>query len=124
MIMVMTVLLWQAWRKESGARTSLVIWAIAWYFYGSWWAWWLGAAYGFRGFVEYSALFVPPTIQLLLWMSAVRIWWRYLCVTIVVGLIFINVRMSYIYQAPWDGPDWSWRKYVDKVQESFFVPGP
>lgn len=121
---VMLALLWTAWRGDAGARATLLVWAIAWYIYGSWWAWWLGGAYGYRGFIEYSALLVVPLAHLLGWIrgrgAVLRTGFAVVCVV----FAFMNIRMSYIYHAPWDGPEWTWRSYFDKVQEAFFIFGP
>ncbi|MBS1940199.1 MAG: hypothetical protein JST38_04920 [Bacteroidetes bacterium] len=64
MVVVMGALLWMAVRGTEGARTILLIWVMAWYLIASWWCWWLGGAFGHRGFVEYMAFLSVPAAWL------------------------------------------------------------
>lgn len=113
MIAVMAVLLWHAWRGTVGARLVLLVWTLVWYTYSSWWCWWLGGSFGHRGFVEYMALLALP----MAWgMEAVikgGRWRREVALLTLPVLVFLNIRLSGLYEWPWEGPEWNW----DRVQQ-------
>lgn len=107
MLAVMAALLWMAFRRTEGARTVLLLWLLAWYIIASWWCWWLGGAFGHRGFVEYMAFLALPTA----WLVQ-RIAWRKPAaqtVAWVLALLFAwaNIGLSWNYLSPWDGPEWT-----------------
>ncbi len=113
MFVVLGLLLWHAWKGTPNARLILTIWTLVWYTYASWWCWWLGGSFGHRGFIEYYALLALPLawgLQALFqrprWMQEVA--WMGLAL-----LVFLNLRMSRIYQWPWEGPDWTWAKLAE-----------
>lgn len=116
MAVVMAILLWQAWKGEGHARIILVMWALVWYAYSSWWCWWLGGAFSYRGFIEYYTFLALP----LAWgieriRTSSRPWF-------IVGLLAmalltrVNVRLSKLYEYPWERPTWTWEK-LGKVYE-------
>lgn len=107
MIPVMVALLVMAWRRLPGARTLLLVWALAWWLYASWWCWWLGGSFGFRGMVEHYAYLSIPLAWLIDRARSVE--WRMRALRIFLILaVFYNIRMSMFYQWPWEGPSWSW----------------
>ena len=94
---------------------------MTWYLYGSWWAWWLGGAFGYRGFIEYTALMAPPFAT---FIDLVRSWApvrRLAAAATAVLLIFLNLRLSIIYYSPWDGPDWTWARLWSEIAKAFYL---
>ncbi len=113
MLGVMAVLAWHAWKGTTGARLVLIIWALVWYTYASWWCWWLGGSFGHRGFIEYYALLALPLAWGLQALFQRTRWMQEVVFVGVALLVFLNVRMSRIYQWPWEGPDWTWAKLAE-----------
>ncbi len=118
MFIAWSLLARKAWGKDVTALVVLLVWALLLYAYGSWWAWWLGAAYGFRGFIEISAWFIP---FLAAGVDRARAWrpsQRWCALAGVSFLILVNLRLVSIYQAPWDGPDWSWGRLLEVLHRA------
>jgi hypothetical protein len=115
MLPVMLRLLWDVRLKHHGSRTILLYFTIAWYFYASWWAWWLGGAFGYRGFIEYYALLAIPLAGLINDLLRSKRIARLAGIFFVCLMIYFNLRLSFLYQPPWDGPEWNW----EKVQEVY-----
>jgi hypothetical protein len=113
MLGVMVVLVWHAWKGTTGARLILVIWALVWYTYASWWCWWLGGSFGHRGFIEYYALLAFPLAWGLQVLFQRPRWMQEMAFVVLALLVFLNVRMSRIYQWPWEGVDWTWGKLAE-----------
>jgi len=121
MLPVLLVLIFQARKAGTGARTILVVWSIAWYLYGSWWAWWLGGAFGYRGFLEYTALLALPLATIVQWALRLPLFWRRAFIGLAGFIIFLNVRLSIIYMSPWDGPDWTWARCGHEMERALFL---
>jgi hypothetical protein len=121
MLPVMASLVLLSRRSGTGARTILAIWALAWYLYGSWWAWWLGAAFGYRGFVDYFALLALPLAAIVARALSFKTFWRKVAVGMAVFLVFLNIRLSVTYTSPWDGPDWTWASYERALERALFL---
>jgi hypothetical protein len=121
MVSVMAVLLWHAWRGTTGARLVLLIWVLVWYTYSSWWCWWLGGSFGHRGFVEYLALLALPLGWVLQTLTNGKRWAREVVLVLFFLLVFVNVRLSAVYQWPWEGDDWTWQQ-VEKVYIKALFP--
>lgn len=121
MIPVMYVLLRAAKNKVEGARMMMFVWGFTWYAYASWWAWWLGAAYGFRGFTELLAWLALPTAWTVAGVLRSQVWIRVPTIAVTVFLLFLNVRMTVIYHCCWDGPDWTWARVVDAWKEALWL---
>lgn len=113
MLAVMVAMIVKAVRGEPGFRTVLLVWVLAWYVYSAWWNWWLGGAFGHRGFVEHLAFL---SIGLAVVVDRVRrlsTGWRTAAMALGFLLVFFNVRISTFYNSPWDGPDWTWARLLD-----------
>jgi len=113
MAVVTMVLLWHARRGTANARTIAVICALVWYSYASWWCWWLGGSFGHRGFVEYYALLALPLARALEWLMRRPRRFQEMTFVGIGVLAFLNIRMSHLYQWPWEGPEWTWQKVGD-----------
>jgi len=35
--------------------------------------------------------------------------------------IFVNIRMSDFYHGMWDGPNWGWADYLEKLMGAFYL---
>lgn len=107
-------------RKASGWLMPTITLLFATYVFGSWWAWWFGGAYGHRCYVDFLPVLAVPMAIFIKQLSddkkAV-----YMFATVCVILIFINIRMSDIYEGMWDGPDWTWYSYLGKLKQVFYL---
>ncbi|MBL4736203.1 MAG: hypothetical protein JKY18_12860 [Flavobacteriales bacterium] len=95
---------------------------ITYYIFSSWWAWWFGAAYGHRAFIDYYPFLLFPlafVIQRLLDMPSLTI--KYLMGSLFIFFIYLNIRMTFLYNPPWDGPDWGWSDYLIIIKQVFFI---
>lgn len=107
MLPVMATLLWMSFRRVEGARTVLLLWLLAWYIIASWWCWWLGGAFGHRGFVEYMALLALPAAWLVRQWAARPRGARLVAVCLALACTYANICLSWNYCSPWDGPGWT-----------------
>lgn len=103
--------------RKPNALMTFILLLIAWYIISSWWCWWFGAAYGHRAFVEYLAFLVLPFGTFL--QKLRQVWQRVSFGAVSVLMIYTNLRMSFLYKAPWDGPGWGWDDYVSILQSIF-----
>ncbi len=107
-------------KKKSGWLLPWVLLTIATYVFGSWWAWWFGGAYGHRCYVDLLPLLAIPAAYALKYIQYSKKYIRVtLCVLFLLA-VFVNLRMSDMYQGLWDGPDWTWYHYIDKVKAAFY----
>lgn len=93
---------------------------IAYYIFSSWWAWWFGAAFGHRAFVDYYALLSLPMAYTL--NQVIQHGSQVLKggLTILIFLaIYVNIKMSFLYNPPWDGPEWGWDDYGNIIRAIF-----
>ncbi len=116
MAVTMTLLLWQAWKGEGSSRVILVMWALVWYAYSSWWCWWLGGAFGYRGFIEYYAFLALPLAWGLDRLRTLPKPWVITGVLVLAVLVRTNVRLGALYEYPWERPTWTWEK-LEQVYE-------
>jgi hypothetical protein len=128
MVVVMGALVYMAVRGIAGGRTILLVWLLAWYLIASWWSWWLGGAFGHRGFVEYLAFLSLPTAWLAERIRSSARSVRYAAFTLVLFLAYLNIRMSWNYTSPWDGPDWTmqnvWWEYGRLLPSTSMIVSP
>lgn len=96
-----------------------IILLLAYYTFASWWAWWFGAAYGHRAFVEFYAFLAIPMSVLISKLIDSNIWVKSLSTIVIMVLIYINISLTSIYQAPWDGPEWGWDDLFQKYKQIF-----
>jgi hypothetical protein len=123
-IMVMVVAgLVVGWRRRmASAPVISVIFLLATYFFASWWAWWFGAAFGHRCFVEYMALFAfPLAVMVKLFADSKYRWVKAGGLLLALVFVYMNVKLSMMYAAPWDGPNWTWERFMDHVGDLFRV---
>jgi len=107
--------------KAKGRWMAPIILLIATYVFASWWAWWFGGAYGHRCYVEYVTLLAIPMATAVKRLSGSSNKIRNTVGVIALLMIFVNLRMSDFYHGPWDGPNWTWTTYFDKVTDAFYL---
>ncbi|MFM1876819.1 MAG: hypothetical protein RL266_2556 [Bacteroidota bacterium] len=107
--------------KIKGWQMSAVLFVLATYVFGSWWAWWFGGAYGHRCYVDLLPVMAVPFAVGANVLINRNFLVRYGFVVLAVLAIFVNIRMSDIYHGLWDGPNWTWYSYIDKLKEVFYI---
>jgi hypothetical protein len=112
-------LIWGLVKKQKNYFLYLAIWILAWYIFASWWCWWFGGAYGHRAFIEYFVVLFPGLAYFITQVHS-RKWLLFGFYTLGILFIFINLRMTFIYASPWDGPNWGWDDYYVILQKVFF----
>lgn len=108
-------------QKIAGWLTPILTLTIATYVFGSWWAWWFGGAYGHRCYVDFLPLLAIPAATLVKSVQDFGVWFQRLFGIAACIAIYVNVRMSDFYHGMWDGPDWGWRNYIEKLLEAFYL---
>jgi hypothetical protein len=116
MLLVMGVLLVQGIRHVRDMRLVLAIWTVSWYVYASWWSWWLGGSFGHRGFIEHYALLAIPFAWGLDRIVQRGTLLRDLSVGVLLMFAYLNIRLSFLYFWPWEGPDWNWEKLISVMR--------
>lgn len=113
-------LIWGSIQGQKNYFLYLLIWVLAWYIFASWWCWWFGGAYGHRAFIEYFVLLFPGMAWFISQLDKHR-WIKYGFYALALLLIFVNLRMTFIYASPWDGKDWGWDDYLLILEKVFFL---
>lgn len=108
-----------AWKKIHQGPAVLLIILIASYAIASWWAWWFGAAFGHRAFVELYAILAIPMVYVLSQINKASILVKIMAGMLAIAGIFYSMRLSYLYLAPWDGPDWNWATFAKVLSKLF-----
>lgn len=120
MIFGLAGLVWGGIKKNRSYLLNLLIWILAWYIFASWWCWWFGGAYGHRAFIEYFVLLFPGMAWIIIKLDRNK-WTKWSFYAVALLLIFVNLRMTFIYFSPWDGPDWGWDDYIIILERVFFL---
>ncbi len=99
-------------------RIIMLILALATYLFASWWAWWFGGAFGHRCYVEYYALLAMPFAAVA--ERAFKFTWsKVVFIALCLLLIYYNLGLTYHYQAPWDGPNWTYDSVWNEIKRLF-----
>ena len=109
---VLLFLLLGAWRGVLAFRTIALIFTVIWLSYAAWWCWWLGGAFGFRGFIDlYGMLALPMALMI---DTALRGgWWvRPVGALVVIVCIRLNIGLSERYDWRWSTKDWDWPQLI------------
>lgn len=99
-------------------RIVMFILAVATYIFASWWAWWFGGAFGHRCYVDYLPLLAIPFAGVAE-RAFKQKWTSALFVVLCVLLCYYNLGLTYNYQAPWDGPEWTYERVWQEVKQIF-----
>jgi len=108
--------------KTHNSYAILTIILLTYYIISSWWAWWFGAAFGHRAFIEYYPLLMIPfafVVHLVINTEGLKI--KSLVGGAFLFAIFLNIRMTFLYHPPWDGPDWGWDRYLSILRQAIFL---
>ena len=103
-------------RKKLSGPVIMVLFLIASYIFASWWAWWFGGAFGHRCYVEFYALLSLPlgfVIHSIARLKSKPL--RWILALAFLGLVYANIKMTILYAPPWDGPDWTFARYLNEV---------
>ena len=115
LVLAFAGLFWLAWANREQGRVLLLILALASYAFASWWAWWFGAAFGHRAFVEFLPFLALPMGVVVNRMMGAVPWRQWATSLLLLACMYYTTGLSYLYRAPWDGPAWNWEKFGDIV---------
>ena len=107
-------------KDASGLKIAIIL-VLIYYIISSWWAWWFGGAFGHRAFVEYYAFLVIPLAKFIEYVLTKRAFIKTISISLIVIFCFVNIRMSYLYQHPWEGENWTWYNYNVLLNKVFFI---
>ena len=113
--------LYFGWRKkEWSAPVISLILLLATYTFASWWAWWFGGAFGHRCYVEFYALLAWPLAGMIdRGLKLDKQWLRAGMLLLLIGFVYANLKMTAMYQPPWDGENWTWSSYFGVLKAVF-----
>lgn len=108
--------------RRANSINVLATFTIITYVFASWWAWWFGAAYGHRCYIDFYPLFALPmavAIERIFLQPKPAL--KYSAFTLIALLVVYNIGMTQIFDQTgiWDGPDWrwNWSKWWGTVRE-------
>jgi len=107
--------------KATGWALPAILLTLATYVFGSWWAWWFGGAYGHRCFVDFLPLLAVPAAFAIKRLRTSPEWLQIGLAIFAIVAIFVNIRMSDFYHGMWDGPNWGWADYLEKLMGAFYL---
>ncbi len=87
-----------------------VLFCIITYTFASWWAWFFGAAYGHRCYIDYYPVFAFPLAVAIERTLAKKKVSKLVLGVFLVAMCYYNVRMSVQFDKTgiWDGKEWQW----------------
>ena len=107
--------------KTTGWVLPAALLTLATYVFGSWWAWWFGGAFGHRCYVDFLPLLaVPSAVAVSKILSAPK-WFQRMATAALILAVYVNIRMTDIYHGMWDGPNWGWYNYLEKLANVFYL---
>lgn len=114
MLLAMLGIVW-AWKNRNlNTRLILLLFVLATYTFGSWWAWWFGGAFGHRCYVEFYALLaIPLAVVVQKFFETRKKLVQFFGLALALFFVYANVKMAMMYSPPWDGPNWTWESYLD-----------
>lgn len=120
MILGVSGLFKMALTNQRGWLMPAILLTVATYVFGSWWAWWFGGAYGHRCFVDFLPILAIPSAIMVQSIMKNKLAFRIMVVFCLIA-VFVNIRMCDFYQGMWDGPDWTWANYFQKLKMAFYL---
>jgi hypothetical protein len=114
-------------RYRKDARTNAagvsILFCVITYTFASWWAWFFGAAYGHRCYIDYyPVLAFPMAVAIERTLAAKKPVSKIILGTFLTLMCFYNIRMSFQFEKTgiWDGKEWQWNygRWWHEVQES------
>jgi hypothetical protein len=106
-------------RKETNALATVSTFCIITYLFASWWAWYFGAAFGHRCYVEYLPLFALPMAAMidgLLRQRSVAL--RIASLLLMGTMIYYSVTMSLLDDYDHVTKQWEWVKWEQLVRKA------
>lgn len=104
-----------AWRKQREAIGTLFILSLLTYLFASWWTWSFGGAYGHRCYVDWMGFLALPFCWFLQYIAAPSQRLRRMVVGLIPCFIYLSLGLGYLYQWPWEHPDWTWLKLFQTI---------
>lgn len=83
------------------------------YLFASWWAWWFGAAYGHRCYIELLPLFALPMASAIDGIGKKSITMQRALYALMAIAIVYNIGLTHVFDQTgvmWDGPQWRWNR--------------
>ncbi len=112
---VLLLFLWAVFFRRKDPRTNfagtIIVFCVITYIFASWWAWWFGAAFGHRCYIDYMPLLAFPLAVTVEHLLTQKNAFRIPVLAILALLCYYNIKLSGMYMdhgAIWDGPDWRW----------------
>ena len=122
MLFALAGIIFQIKTKTGSPWPVLAITIIVTYLYGSWWHPSIAGSYGHRGFVDIYALLALPfayVVNLAITSGNKKIF------TVFAGIltlfVYINMRMSFMYNYWWWDVEWGWSSYFKTLLRVFFI---
>lgn len=115
-------LTWLAIEKKLEGGIRLIVFLLATYIFASWWAWWFGGAFGARSYVEYYAMLALPLGFMLTKVGTMlqqQPTLGKLTIGVLAVAVYYNIKLTYQYDPPWDGPSWTWATYFEELRQLF-----
>lgn len=98
--------------RNNNSKVILLIIILATYLFASWFCWWFGGAFGARSYIEYYALLAIPTAFLIERINKINnSILRCSIYFILLASCYYNIRLTYLYDPPWDGIGWTWQSF-------------
>lgn len=121
LLMPVAGLMYGVWKKRREALGIFFTLTVLTYLFASWHTWSFGGAYGHRCYVEWLCFLSIPFCWFLQEMVSPSTGRRWATAGISVVLIYLSIGLSYLYQWPWERPDWTWGKLSDTIERLFGV---
>lgn len=97
--------------ERSNTVSVLPVWLIATYVFASWWAWWFGAAYGHRCYIELLPLLALPMATAIEKTQVNGKILKQVTYSFIAIAVIYNIGLTHVFDktgAMWDGPQWRW----------------
>jgi len=101
--------------------SGLLILLFALYINSSWWKYTFGGALGYRSMVEFYPLLIISFALLIEKIRQKSLFIKISFFSILVFIIFVNLRITFLYNPPWDGENWTWLRLFDVIRKVFFI---
>jgi len=101
--------------------SGLLVLITALYINSSWWKYTFGGALGYRSMIEYYPLLAILMAHVINKIIKANIMIKVSASLFFILLIFANIRISFLYNPPWDGPDWTWDRFFEILNSIFFL---
>ncbi len=114
-------MIWMLLKKQPGSLGVFLVFAIALYVISSWWCYTFDCGFGHRGLIDfYGMLALPFAFMLKKAFSHRKIMLKMLLVPALVFLMYLNIRLSmmYNYDPCWNGPSWTWKHYGNVIKKA------